>query len=350
MQPKIFSIVSLAASVLAAQAQYIAHDLGLGFANHINSSGTVVGSTFGSSQLAYSYSAGVMTTFAPLPGMNFGIAYCINDLGDISGSSGNSSTGNLQGYVYHMGVATPFSALGSSTYASAINNAGTIVGESSSHAFRYSQGTTTDLGTFGGPYSVAASINSSGVIVGSADTPQSTHAFRYANGTMTDLGSLDGRVSYAMDINDLGTIVGYSTVGGVTNSGYEHAFRYQAGVMVDLGTLAPGSSGSSEANAINSFGVIVGTSDAWGGSAWTQHAYIYRDGVMTDLSPFLAAVGLGGLSIAQDINDNGDIVGYALDASGNGHGFVLFAVPEPSTAALLALAGAIGLLCRRSVR
>ncbi len=340
-------------SIINSSAQYTAYDLGPGSANHINSSGTVVGYTYvGGVQVAFQYSAGHMTTLTGLPGADFSIAYCINDRGDISGTSGGDYIpGRLEGFLYRSGVSTPVPALGSYTYASAMNQSGVIVGESTpantttSHAFRYSNGVTTDLGTFGGPYSRAASINSSGVIVGSADLPNSpTRAFRYENGTMTDLGALDGRGSSAYDINDLGTIVGESTVGG-PSSGYIHAFQYQGGVMIDLGTLAPGFSASSEAYAINSLGLIIGTSDARAGTAWTRHAFLYKAGVMTDLAPCLATVGLTGLSIAEDINDTGDIVGYANDAGGNMHGFLLL-VPEPSSTSLIAL-GTIAWALRR---
>lgn len=331
------------ASVLAAHAQYIAYDLGQGSAQQINSSRTIVGATdIGSSQFACQFSGGVCTILSTFPGMDYSTAYGINDLGNICGTYGNNSTGAQFGYLYRAGVVTPLSALGSTTACAAINNAGTIVGYSAlpnylSHAFCYSQGTTTDLGTLGGRFSYASSINSAGVIVGAADLSlTTTHAFRYENGVMTDLGSLDGRMSHAEDINDLGVIVGYSTAGG-PSSGYEHAFRYNAGAMTDLGTLS-GPLGSSEASAINSLGVIVGTSDAWGGTAWTRHAFVYRDGVMTDLAPYLASIGLVGQSFGSDINDNGDIVGVAVDANGDHHGFALFVVPEPSTAALLAFA------------
>jgi probable HAF family extracellular repeat protein len=345
------AVLGLAGSMLAAKAQYVAYDLGPGSANHINSSRTVVGCTsLSGTQLAFRYNSGVMTTLGKLPGTDYSLAYSINDLGDISGSSGGNSTpGYLKGFLYRSGVMTEIGTLGSHTYASSINKGGAIVGESClpnglSHAFRYSQGVMEDLGTLGGRFSYASSINSGGVIVGAADLLQFTHAFRHSNGTMSDLGSLDGRMSYATDINDSGIIVGYSTVGG-PSGGYEHAFRYEAGTMTDLGTLVSGFSGSSEAQAINSLGVIVGGSDAWSGSSWTRHAFIYRDGVMLDLAPYLTAVGLGGLNIASDINDNGDIVGYALDSAGIGHGFVLL-VPEPSTAAFLAL-GAITWVLRR---
>jgi probable HAF family extracellular repeat protein len=340
--PVLIAAFAFAASMLEVDAQYLAYDLGPGSANHINSSGAVVGyTTRNGTQLAFRYSGGLMTTLDRLPGADISLAYSINDLGDISGSSGGNSTpGYLRGFLYHSGVMTAIGTLGSQTYAGAINNSGTIVGESTlptglTHAFSYSQGVMTDLGTLGGRFSRARSINSAGVIVGDADLSHFTHAFRYSDGIMIDLGSLDDRMSFANDINDSGTIVGYSTVGGAS-SGYEHAFRYDDGVMIDLGTLVVGSAGSSEATAINSQEVIVGGSDAWGGTDWTRHAFIYENGVMTDLAPYLTTLGLGGLSFAQDINDKGDIVGFALDAAGNGHGFLL-QIPEPSSPALLAL-------------
>jgi hypothetical protein len=60
--------------------------------------------------------------------------------------------------------------------------------------------------------------------------------------------------------------------------------------------------------------------------------------ILLQLAPFLAPVGVSGLSEALDINDRGDIVGTAYDAQGWQHAF-LFVVPERSSAALLVLAG-----------
>ena len=96
----------------------------------------------------------------------------------------------------------------------------------------------TDLGTLGGTYSVATGINNSGQIVGYADTASGqTHAFLYSGGTMTDLGTLPGGTySFATGINNNGQIVGYST----TASGQTHAFLYSGGQMTDLGTLPGG--------------------------------------------------------------------------------------------------------------
>ena len=68
-------------------------------------------------------------------------------------------------------------------------------GNFSGHAILWSNGTATDLGTLpGDAYSVATSINDSGLIVGDVvlrrQQPQTGHAFVYENGVMIDLNSL----------------------------------------------------------------------------------------------------------------------------------------------------------------
>ena len=228
---------------------------------------------------------------------------------------------------------------GLDSYAYGINGSGTIVGYSqigpfSYHAFSYSGGVMHDLGTLGGQNSYAWGINSSGTVVGLAETSiGDQHAFSYSGGVMTDLGTLGGFSSGANAINS-STIVGVATSGGAN-----HAFSYSGGVMHDLGTLGGTFSG---ANAINSSGTIVGDAGTSGGF---QHAFSYSGGVMTDLEPYLASIGMTGLSFATALDDNGDIVGYGTLANGHYHPFLLV-VPEPSAAALLAL-GLTALLARR---
>src|SRR5689334_12832658 len=75
----------------------------------------------------------------------------------------------------------------------------------------------TDLGTLAGGdgSSYPTAINNLGQVVGYSDTDTSPRAFVYSNGVMTDLGSPNGRSTYAYGINDNGSIVGkFLTPGG----------------------------------------------------------------------------------------------------------------------------------------
>lgn len=123
-----------------------------------------------------------------------------------------------------------------------------------------------------------------------------THACVWQNGSVLDLGTLNPDQYYArseaLSNNDNGQVVGWSDA---VNGGF-HACLWQDGSITDLGFL-PGGNGSSQANAINDLGQVVGMSYADRGGS---HAFTWYDGTMTDLG--------AGYS-AQDINDDGDIVG-----------------------------------------
>jgi probable HAF family extracellular repeat protein len=181
------------------------------------------------------------------------------------------------------------------------------------HAFRYSAGKMTDLGTLGGAFSDARAVNSTGDVAGfstfsGTDLFAPTHAFLYQNGHMTDLGTLGGGSSHAYGINSFGEVVGDS----FSASGQTDAFLYSGGKMTDLGAL--GTLGSS-ANGINNSHQVVGSSEVANGSG--MHAFLWSNGLMTDLGT------LGGTqSIAYAINDVGQIVGYASPPNSSVHAFL----------------------------
>ena len=71
-----------------------------------------------------------------------------------------------------------------------MNGIGEVVGHNTAgHAFLYSNGVMTDLGTLGGSYSLALNINDAGQVVGwswNADDT-TTQGFLYSNGMMGGL-------------------------------------------------------------------------------------------------------------------------------------------------------------------
>ncbi len=189
----------------------------------------------------------------------------------------------------------------------AINNRGQILG-SQYFVGGYLQ-TGADILSFGGPQTFPNGLNDGGLIVGRSISPDnSTHAWLYAGGTMRDLGSLGGSYSSANTINNLGQIVGCFQ----TAAGYLHACLFTPDGPVDLGTLA---GGNSAAMAINNLGQAVGWADVPGG---LQYPCVFSDGQITNLGWATGQTGT-----ATTINDKGQIAGwYSLIGEGMQHAFV----------------------------
>ena len=79
--------------------------------------------------------------------------------------------------------------------------------------------------------------------------------------SVRDLGTLGGSYSYAFGISPDGDVVGASAT-----AGQDHAFLWRNGTMTDLGTLA-GSDGSSAARGVNRRGEVVGQSSTSDGQS-----------------------------------------------------------------------------------
>ena len=222
--------------------------------------------------------AGVVVTVTALTTRCFAdIQYSVTDLGTLSG--------------------------GGNSWATGINDSGQVVGyamasSGSYHAFLYSNGKMTDLGTLGGPRSSAVGINDSGQVVGSADTDYfHQSSFLYSNGNMVNLHVSYGSGFSPFAINNNGQMAG---VGNVNSSFHAIIYNYNNGNIVDLGP-------SSAAYAINNNNQVVGAAKV---SSGNYHAFLYSNGKMTDLG---TPGGPG--SIATGINDSGQVVGYANTSS-----------------------------------
>ncbi len=238
----------------------------------------------------------------------------INSSGQVVGASYAASGGISHAFLYSNGIVTNLGTLGGArSWAAGINDNGQVVGSayttlqngvSDQHAFIYSNGTMTDLGTLGGTGSAACAINNLGQVVGISCIKGSDvmdHGFIYSNGTMTDLGKFEPSA-----INDAGQVVG--TCGG-------HAFLYSNGTMTDLGTLGDNISHNSGAYDINAGGQVVGwTNTPKQNGYYHSHAFLYSNGTMTDLGT-LQNLWAGADSLACGINSSGQVVGNSGNPS-----------------------------------
>lgn len=135
----------------------------------------------------------------------------------------------------------------------------------------------------------------------------------------------------ASDINSNNMIVGTTgSSSSTTPVTYTQAYflDYNTNSLTILPTLEGGL--RSNANAINDYNQVVGTSDTLVGTTSVYHAFLWNqaDNTLVDLNDFAATGWI--LSSATAINDNGDIVGKG-SLNGEPHGFLLTssAISEP---------------------
>lgn len=226
---------------------------------------------------------------------------------------------------------------GQSSFATAINNRGTVVGRAQTpdgayHGFAWRHGKIIDLGQFN-----PMRINDRDQIVGTRDDLDGT--FLWSRGRLVPLGN---SISYPIGINDRGQILGQQsgengfsqpviwskgkvralpldTASGINNRGQVsggrlvgaggfHAALWYRGKVTDLGAAA---FDRSNTYAINSRGWVIG----WMFSAQQdERATLWRRGVSTDLGT------LGGnVTTAIDINDRGVILVMSQVPDGNSH-------------------------------
>lgn len=218
--------------------------------------------------------------------------------------------------------------VGSSGSVNGINDAGQVVGSYRAandflHAFVTGPNGEgiNDLSTQIGDYfSYSYGINNSGQVVGFVQGRGFITEHNGENVTYVSNLMGDSYYSYATDINDAGQVVGRAT----STDGRYHAFVTGSdGVgMTDLGIFGTGN--FSTATAINNAGQIVGYSHTTVSDGLDTlnrgHAFLAESNGagITDLGT------LGGrkYSIANDVNDSGQAVGFSYSTYGNYFAFI----------------------------
>src|SRR5262249_21374250 len=230
--------------------------------------------------------------------------------------------------------------LGAGVTAYGINSSGQVTGcfpsHGAAHAFLYTAGTMTDLGTLGGNNSCGYALNASGQVTGYAETGSgAAHAFLYRGGTITDLGTIAGQpTSTGLSINSGGAVVGYAWAGSpmppvdlfavarqanATITPLTFGFLYENGTITELQPVEPaGANPSLVLSGINDAGVISGARS--GGCTFTcpnGAPLTLTNGLESDLAQgdmfFTATTG---------INNSNAVVGYGEDPLAFMHGAI----------------------------
>jgi probable HAF family extracellular repeat protein len=189
-----------------------------------------------------------------------------------------------------------------------------------------------DFGTLGGPDSfvgfLSNVINDRGTVVGGSETATPDpyapncfqppnclvfHAIQWQKGVLTDLGALPGlNSSFAVAVNERGWVVGQSQNGEIDpllGIPATRAVLWKNGKIVDLGSFG---GNQNLALDINNWGQITGfalnaTPDPFSFAGGTQtRAFLWQNGVLRDLGT------LGGPdSFGQYVNDRGQVAGFS---------------------------------------
>jgi probable HAF family extracellular repeat protein len=256
------------------------------------------------------------------------------------------------GFAWNNGVMTPLPPFhgGYDSYAAGVNNRGQVVGwaengvldPTCNHAPPVNQFLQFEAAIWGpeltemtqlppypgDPDSAATAINDRGQVIGisglcanAVGGKSAIHALLWENGRPINLGNLGTEAwNTPISLNNHGQVVGFAYNAESNAQGF--LWTHESGKMQPLPFIGDDNAGA--AYDINEKGQIVGISNG-GTEPYGARAFLYDNGTMLDLNRLVQGDSSLYLFIAQGINDQGEIVGTAFDASGEQVGFL--AVP-----------------------
>jgi len=175
-----------------------------------------------------------------------------------------------------------------------------------------------DLGTLGGAFTNAFTINNRGQVSGFSDLAGDleAHAFRWSRGRLRDLGTLGGSFAGGGWINDSGVVIGASTTPGDTAV---RGVIWRGRGIEELGTLD--GDDCSDAFVVNAKSQVIGPSFNCNGNE--SSGYLWDDGKLLDLNAFVPPTSNVHVIVSKYINDRGMITGAGVFPNGDEHA-VLF--------------------------
>ncbi len=260
------------------------------------------------------------------------------------------------GFAWQDGVMSPLPAFpgGIDSYAAGVNNEGKIVGWAENgfqdptcdHSAPYSQFLQFEAAVWGprlnqmtqlpplsgDPDSAATAINDKGEVVGisglcsnAVGGASAEHALLWENGVAINLGNIGGEAwNTPTSLNNQGVVVGFGNISGDENAA-ENPAAFIWTKTKGINEIYPfGSDTNDVLFDINEKNQAVGNS--FNVNAGTSRAVLWQNGALNDLNALVVQPTSLYLTLAQGINDAGEITGTATDTStGETVGFI--AVP-----------------------
>ena len=353
-------------------------------ASALNNRGQVAGLSLTAQDEAHGYvwRGGKMTDVGTLGG-EFSLVTGLNNNGAAVGFSVDKSDDYVHAFAWRDGkMSRVFPKSEIASIAMDINDSGAIVGLSLDAKDRVRgflrNGDKTNFFYYGGSdFTVASAVNASGAIAGFGMKDCVMKSFTLSEGKFRSLPGLRGEDCFAQAINERGDVAGASFL---DDSDTVHAVVWRDGKPIDLGVL-PGLPDSG-AYSVNRAGVVVGAAFAPQEESvpevsrpsspapprhsfsyllglknpcqnfildkfskmetamsilmatelletqWDMnkneipHAFVWRDGKITDLNQLLPSGSGWLLAVATGVNDRGDISGVGLH-NGKVRGFLL---------------------------